>query len=105
MLNIKHILVVLDSDHPEQPAFHRALALAGSLKADITILGSCYEAYCEDSSSLEVDTKNEIKSALINNKQMWLDCKTQINYYLRLFLSKRNRMLFKGIFADIVNQL
>jgi universal stress protein E len=47
--------------------------LAGSLKADITILGSCYEAYCEDSSSLEVDTKNEIKSALINNKQMWLD--------------------------------
>lgn len=73
MLNIKHILVVLDSDHPEQPAFHRALALASSLKADITILGSCYEAYCEDSSSLEVETKNEIKSALINHKQRWLD--------------------------------
>ena len=73
MLDINHILVVLDSEHPEQPAFDRALALASSVKADITILGSCYEAYCEESSSLELETKNEIKSALINNRQLWLD--------------------------------
>lgn len=73
MLKINHILVVLDSDHPEQPAFDRALALASSVKADITILGSCYEAYCDDSSSLEVETKNRIKNALIKNCQMWLD--------------------------------
>ncbi|CCK76013.1 MAG: universal stress protein UspE [Oleispira antarctica] len=73
MLDINHILVVLDSDHPEQPAFDRALALASSVKADITILGSCYEAYCEESSSLELETKNKIKNALINNRQLWLD--------------------------------
>ena len=73
MLDINHILVVLDSEHPEQPAFDRALALASSVKADITILGSCYEAYCEESSSLEIDTKSKIKNALINNCQQWLD--------------------------------
>ena len=49
MLDINHILVVLDSDHLEQHAFDRALALASSVKADITILGSCYESYCEES--------------------------------------------------------
>ena len=73
MLDINHILVVLDSEHPEQPAFDRALALASSVKADITILGSCYEAYCEDNSSLENETKNKIKDALINNCQLWLE--------------------------------
>ena len=73
MLDINHILVVLDSDHNEQPAFDRALALASSVKASITILGSCYEAYCEESSSLELETKNRIKTALINNCQLWID--------------------------------
>lgn len=73
MLNINHILVVLDNDHPEQPAFDRAIALASSVEADITILGSCYEAHCEDDSSLEAETKLKIKQALINNCQAWLD--------------------------------
>jgi|TARA_B110000008_G_scaffold62230_1_gene62080 universal stress protein E len=73
MLDINHILVVLDNEHPEQHAFDRALALASSVNADITILGSCYEAYCEDSSSLEIETKNKIKDALMNNCQLWLD--------------------------------
>lgn len=73
MLDINHILVVLDSDHPEQHAFDRALALASSVKADITILGSCYESYCEESSSLEVETKHQIKSALMNNCELWLE--------------------------------
>lgn len=73
MLDINHILVVLDNEHPEQHAFDRALALASSVNADITILGSCFEAYCEDNSSLEAETKNEIKTALINHKQRWLD--------------------------------
>lgn len=73
MLNIRHILVALDSEHPEQPAFDRALDLASALKADITILGSCFEPYCEDNSSLESETKQSIKSALMNNCQQWLD--------------------------------
>ena len=73
MLDINHILVVLDSDHPEQHAFDRALSLAASVNADITVIGSCYENYCEESSSLEVETKHKIKSALINNCQHWLD--------------------------------
>lgn len=73
MLNINHILVALDNEHPEQPAFDRAFELAKTLKADITILGCCYEAYCDDSSSLEIETKHKIKSALINKTQKWLD--------------------------------
>lgn len=73
MLNINHILVALDSEHPEQPAFDRALELANALKADITILGNCYEAYCDDSSSLESETKTKIKSAMIHNTQNWLE--------------------------------
>lgn len=73
MLNINHILVALDSEHPEQPAFDRALELAKELAASITILGSCFEAYCEDDSSLEPETRNKIKNALINNRQHWLD--------------------------------
>ena len=77
MLNINHILVALDSEHPEQPAFDRALELANSLKASITILGSCYEAYCEDDSSLEPETKHKIKTAMINNRQQWLDSYTK----------------------------
>jgi universal stress protein E len=70
MLDINHILVVLDSEHPEQHAFDKALSLARSVKADIKIIGSCYESYCEESSSLELETKHKIKSALINNCEL-----------------------------------
>jgi universal stress protein E len=73
MLDINHILVVLDSDHPEQHAFDRAITLASAVKADITILGSCFESYCEENSSLEVETKHKIKSALIKNCELWLE--------------------------------
>ena len=45
MLDINHILVVLDSEHPEQIALDRALWLARSLEADLTLLTSTYEAY------------------------------------------------------------
>jgi universal stress protein E len=73
MLDINHILVVLDSEHPEQHAFDRALALASAVKADITIIGSCFERYCEKSSSLALETKYKIKTALISNCELWLE--------------------------------
>jgi universal stress protein E len=73
MLDINHILVVLDSEHPEQHAFDRALALASAVKANITIIGSCFESYCEESSSLALETKHKIKTALINNCDLWLE--------------------------------
>jgi universal stress protein E len=73
MLDINHILVILDSEHPEQYAFDKALSLAEAVKADIKIIASCYESYCEVSSSLELETKHKIKSALINNCELWLE--------------------------------
>lgn len=73
MLDINHILVVLDADHPEQFAFDRALYLARAVGADITLTSNCYEAYCEESSSLDIETKEKIRSALIHKTQSWLE--------------------------------
>ena len=73
MLDINHILVALDIDHPEQPAFDRAIKLAQSVGASITVLSSCYESYCEEGSSFDIDTRKKIKSALINKTTNWLD--------------------------------
>jgi universal stress protein E len=73
MLDINHILVVLDADHPEQPAFDRALTLAKQVDASITVLSSCYESYCEEGSSFDVETRQKIKSALINKTTAWLE--------------------------------
>lgn len=72
MLDINHILVVLDDEHPEQIALDRALWLAGSLKADLTLVTSTYEAYCEESSSLDEETRSRIKSALMDKASKWL---------------------------------
>ena len=72
MLDINHILVVLDSNHPEQIALDRALWLAESLKADLTLLTATYEAYCEDNSSLDAETRERVKKALLNKSEQWL---------------------------------
>ncbi|WP_430462295.1 universal stress protein UspE [Thalassolituus sp. LLYu03] len=73
MLDINHILVVLDSSHPEQIALDRALWLASSLNADLTLLTATYEAYCEDNSSLDAETRQRVKGALISKGEQWLN--------------------------------
>lgn len=75
MLDINHILVVLDSDHPEQVALDRALWLAKSLQADLTLMTNTYESYCEEGSALtaiDKDTQQRIKQALINKAENWI---------------------------------
>ncbi|MBE0483026.1 MAG: universal stress protein UspE [Bacterioplanes sp.] len=73
MLAIKHILVVLDHEQPEQFALDRAVTLARSLKADLTLLSTAFEAYCEEGSSFDEETRQRIRSALIQQRQAWLD--------------------------------
>lgn len=73
MLDINHILVVLDRNHPEQIALDRALWLADSLDADLTLLTATYEAYCEDNSSLDAETRSRVKNALLTKSEQWLN--------------------------------
>ena len=72
MLDINHILVVLDKEHPEQVALDRAIWLAKSLDADLTLLTSVYEPYCESNSSLDAETRSRIKASLISKAEEWL---------------------------------
>jgi len=72
MLDINHILVVLDKDHPEQVALDRAVWLAKSLNADLTLLTSAYEVYCEKNSSLDAETRARIKNSLLEKADQWL---------------------------------
>lgn len=76
MLDINHILVVLDSEHPEQPALDRALWLAKSLQADLTLMTNTFEAYCEEGSPLtaiDSDTQQRIKQALLDKSANWVN--------------------------------
>jgi universal stress protein E len=73
MLDINHLLVVLDSDHPEQIALNKALWLAGVLKADVCLLASVYEPYCGESPYLEEETKQQIRRARIEATNRWIE--------------------------------
>jgi len=73
MLDINKILVVLDEQLPDQGAFNRSLQLATSLEAEITLVTSCYESYCEDNSNIDEDTRQHVKEVLIERKERWLD--------------------------------
>lgn len=72
MLDINKILVVLDEQQERHLAFNRALQLAQSLNAELTLLTNCYESYCEDSSNIDSATRLHVKELLIERKQLWL---------------------------------
>ncbi|WP_221794785.1 universal stress protein UspE [Oceanobacter mangrovi] len=73
MLDINHILVVLDSDHPEQIALDKAMWLAGQVNADITLITSVYEPYCGEGSALDPDTKKRIHDARMESTEKWIN--------------------------------
>jgi universal stress protein E len=73
MLDINHILVVMDNEHLQQQALDRALWLAKALQADLTLLTTTYEAYCEESSSIDVETRQRIREALVNKSTAWIE--------------------------------
>lgn len=73
MLDINHILVVLDSEHPEQIALDKALWLAGRVDADITLLTAVYEPYAGENASLDEETRVRIRDARTDATQRWVD--------------------------------
>lgn len=85
MLDINHILVVLDSEHPEQIALDRALWLARSLDADLTLMTCTWEAYCEDHSTLDTETRSRVKQALLQKATQWLESFSSEAGDLRIF--------------------
>lgn len=73
MLDINHILVVLDGEHPEQIALDKALWLAGRVDADITLLTAVYEPYAGENPSLAEETRNQIRTARMDASQRWVN--------------------------------
>ena len=73
MLDINHILVVLNKDDTEQPALDRALWLAKALDADLTLMTTTWDSYGDHSSKLSDETKNSIREAMHTRAQSWLD--------------------------------
>lgn len=71
MQTIKHILVVLDRDHAQQIAFDRALQLARSLDAKLTLITNAWDAY-GDNNSLDLDTREQLQGGLISQAEHWL---------------------------------
>ena len=65
MLDINHILVVLDQDHSEHIAWNKAVWLASTVKADLTLMTSVFDAHADNPASLEHDTME-----LIHNSKM-----------------------------------
>lgn len=73
MLDINHILVVLDHDHAEHIALDKALWLASTVQADLTLMTSVFEPHCDDATSLEQETRNLIHDSSINKATEWLE--------------------------------
>ena len=73
MLDINHILVVLDHDHSEHIALNKALWLASTVEADLTLMTSVFEPHCDDAGSLEKDTQVLIRNAAITKQEEWLE--------------------------------
>lgn len=77
MLDINHILVVLDQSDTEQPGLDRALWLARLLNADITLLTNAWDTYGDHSSQLAGETRDGIRAALTSRAEQWLSSFTE----------------------------
>ena len=73
MLDINHILVVLDPNDDEQHGLTRAAWLAHALEADITLLTHAWDSFGDKASQLADTTSTSIRDALIQRSQDWLD--------------------------------
>ncbi|MEN9464378.1 MAG: hypothetical protein RL217_559 [Pseudomonadota bacterium] len=72
MQYINNILVVLDKGQSEQPALNRALWLARSVKATVTLLANTWDAYGAENATLDEDTRHQLKSGLLSRDKQWL---------------------------------
>lgn len=69
---INHILVVMDRNNNDTRALKRGLWLARSVKADITVLTSVWDAYSAENSTLDEDTRYQLQAGLKIQAQKWL---------------------------------
>jgi len=72
MLDINHILVVLDQNDSEQPGFDRATWLAKALNADLTLLTTAWDSFGDSASQLADTTASSIREALIRRADTWV---------------------------------
>ena len=79
MLDINHILVVLDKNDEEQPGLQRACWLAKALDADLTLLTTAWDSFGDQASQLADTTANSVKQALLRQAQLWLDSLTELD--------------------------
>ena len=77
MLDINHILVVLDKHDKDQPGLQRACWLANALDADLTLITSAWDSFGDQASQLADTASNSVKQALLRQAKLWLDSLTE----------------------------
>ena len=73
MLNIKHILAVLDQQITDDPALARALWLAKSLDAELTLITNAWDALGDAGSHVSDDMRGNLREKFTDRAQRWLD--------------------------------
>ena len=73
MLNITHILAVLDHQITDDPALARALWLAKTLKAELTLLTNAWDSLGEAGSHVAPAMRDNIRHKFTERAERWLD--------------------------------
>lgn len=73
MLNINHILVVLDKGSNELHALKKGIWMARSVNAELTLLTNTWDSYSADNTTLDEDTRYNLKEGLISQTRKWLN--------------------------------
>src|SRR5690554_6085728 len=73
MQYINNILVVLDRNETNQPALERGLWLARSVDATVTLLSNTWDAYGAENTTLDEDTREQLKRGLLSRDKQWLN--------------------------------
>lgn len=72
MLNINRILVVLDKGSNELHALKKGIWLARSVNAELTLLTNTWDTFSAENTSLDKDTRDQLKYGLIGQAEQWL---------------------------------
>lgn len=73
MRYINNILVVMDRTNNDTRALERGLWLARSVEAEVTILTSVWDSYSADNTTLDEDTRYQLRSGLKGQAKAWME--------------------------------
>ncbi|MDF1762376.1 MAG: universal stress protein [Oleibacter sp.] len=73
MLDINHILMVIDQDIDNYAVIKRVKWLAKSLHADVTLVSNAWDSYGDKGAGIDEEVRKEIRTALITGVQQQLD--------------------------------